>query len=171
MAYQRTSLSQLKARLLERLGGQGRFWSEAEQELAINEALAVWQLMTGDFVLSRRVDYAAPTSNLIVQTTEDIPFAATLRVNCIGGTLLRVFYTYNENPMPGEPITAFRNDSLVTPIGTVVTDVNGIADFGALPAGTLTVYARTSDGQNSGWETLPVPAEPIYTYTIYGNPV
>lgn len=172
MAYQRTSLGQLKDRLAERLGGQGRFWSEAEQELAINEALAVWQLMTGDFVLSQRVDYTAPASNLIVQTTEDIPFAGTLRVNCIEGTTLRVLYKFNGVPVPNEPIAAFRNDSFSNTLGIKVTDANGIADFDTLPAGTLTVYANNTNGYNynSGWETLPVPPGPLYLYIINGAP-
>ena len=171
MAYQRTSLGQLKARLLERLGGQGHFWSEAEQELAINEALAVWQLMTGDFVLTSRVDYSPSSPIPLSQTTLDIPFAGTLRVNCIEGTILRVFYTFNGTPTPGESITAFTNNSLLVPLVTVVTDINGIANFGRLPAGTLTVYARDSDLQNAGWETLPIPAEPIYTYYIIAGGV
>jgi hypothetical protein len=50
MAYARITLLQLKDRLAERVGGQNKFWTEPEREAAINEALAVWQLMTGDFV-------------------------------------------------------------------------------------------------------------------------
>lgn len=50
MAYSRTTLSTLKDRLAKRLGGQGTFWTTHELGDAINEALAVWQLMTGDFV-------------------------------------------------------------------------------------------------------------------------
>jgi len=50
MAYARTTLATLKSRLATQIGGQGKFWSAHEQEDAINEALAVWQLLTGDFV-------------------------------------------------------------------------------------------------------------------------
>jgi hypothetical protein len=52
MAYAETTFTQLKARLAQRVGGQGNFWSEAEQELAINEALNVWQLLVGEFQTS-----------------------------------------------------------------------------------------------------------------------
>jgi hypothetical protein len=50
LAYARITLQQLKDRLAERIGGQNKFWTEPEREAAINEALAVWQLMTGDFI-------------------------------------------------------------------------------------------------------------------------
>jgi hypothetical protein len=52
MAYARTTFLALKDRLAQQVGSQGKFWSEHEREDAINEALAVWQLMTGDFVAS-----------------------------------------------------------------------------------------------------------------------
>ena len=55
MAYARTTLTVLRARLLERVGGQGEFWVTAELDYAINEALAVWQMLTGDFVTSESI--------------------------------------------------------------------------------------------------------------------
>jgi hypothetical protein len=58
MAYARTTLTTLRARLLERVGGQGKFWVTAEIDYALNEALHFWQLLTGDFVDSGNASLA-----------------------------------------------------------------------------------------------------------------
>jgi hypothetical protein len=55
MAYARTTLTTLRARLLERIGGQGKFWLTAELDYALNEALHVYQLITGEFVASTTI--------------------------------------------------------------------------------------------------------------------
>ena len=49
MSYAKTTFTQLKDRLAQRVGGQGNFWAEAEREIALNEALNVWQLLVGEF--------------------------------------------------------------------------------------------------------------------------
>lgn len=59
MAYAKTTLTTLRARLLERVGGQQKFWVQAEEDYALNEALHMWQLMTGDFVSSGNASLAA----------------------------------------------------------------------------------------------------------------
>jgi hypothetical protein len=51
--------------------------------MALNEAIAVWQLLTGDIVKSQTVAYIPPpASNLIDQTTIEVPYAGTLRITC-----------------------------------------------------------------------------------------
>lgn len=54
-AYARTTFAQLKARLADRVGGQERFWTAFEFEMAINEALNVWQLLVGEFSYSAQM--------------------------------------------------------------------------------------------------------------------
>jgi hypothetical protein len=49
LAYAKTTFTQLKTRLAQRVGGQGTFWAEAEAEIALNEALNVWHLLVGEF--------------------------------------------------------------------------------------------------------------------------
>lgn len=49
-AYSRTTVATLISTVKERLGGEGFFWTESEINSAINEALSVWQLLTGDWV-------------------------------------------------------------------------------------------------------------------------
>lgn len=52
MAYQRVSLSQLQQRLTERAGNNATFWGEIEKADALNEALAVWHALVGEWVTS-----------------------------------------------------------------------------------------------------------------------
>jgi hypothetical protein len=49
MAYALTTYSALKGLLKKRVGSNGTFWSEFEYGMAVNEALNVWQLLTGEF--------------------------------------------------------------------------------------------------------------------------
>lgn len=83
MAYQRITLAELRSRLAERLGGQNNFWSVAEQEMGLNEALAAWQLLTGDFLKSRLVVYAGDGERLLDQGDTGSPMIGTLRAKCI----------------------------------------------------------------------------------------
>jgi hypothetical protein len=46
-SYQRVTLNDIKSRLLERTGDT--FWTEQEFKDAINEAIRIWQVMTGDW--------------------------------------------------------------------------------------------------------------------------
>jgi len=56
--YARVTLATFRSLMKERLGSGGAlnaagtqyFWKEDEIDLALNEAIAVWQMMTGDFV-------------------------------------------------------------------------------------------------------------------------
>lgn len=48
--YQRVTRAQLNTRLQDRLGDGGVFWISAERDSLMNEALAVWQAMTGSWI-------------------------------------------------------------------------------------------------------------------------
>lgn len=51
-AYALVTLGELKEQLTEKLGGNSTFWTSLEKRFAINEALKVWQAMTGEFTTS-----------------------------------------------------------------------------------------------------------------------
>lgn len=51
-AYQRITLEDLKDSLTERLGGNSTFWTADEKRFAINEALKIWQMLTGEMTTS-----------------------------------------------------------------------------------------------------------------------
>lgn len=80
MAYQRITLTQLKERLAERLGGEQKFWNEPEREAALNEAIGLWQLLTGDVVQTDTQVLPADTN--LLQLVLDKPVLTTLRVRC-----------------------------------------------------------------------------------------
>lgn len=84
MAYQRVTLAQLEDRLAERLGGEETFWSGPERRAAINEALSVWQLLTGQFVAQQTVTISSTTDNFFTLPTSTMTHtpATLLRVRC-----------------------------------------------------------------------------------------
>lgn len=83
MAYQRVTLAQLEDRLAERVGGDETFWTEPERRAAINEALSVWQLLTGQFVATTVVTVTSGAENWVeVDTTGTQPPSTFLRVRC-----------------------------------------------------------------------------------------
>jgi len=69
MAYARTTLLDLYNLLIYRLGGNQTFWNTGEIHLALNEAIAVWQLITGDFSITYNQD--------IPRNQQVIPFDTT----------------------------------------------------------------------------------------------
>jgi hypothetical protein len=79
MAYARTSLGEFRSMMKERLGGNGVFWAEQEINEALNEALCVWQLLTGDFVLSRNQTLPAGQAVVELDTTQ-IPSMHVVRM-------------------------------------------------------------------------------------------
>lgn len=81
MAYQRVTLGALEDRLAERLGGEETFWSEPERRAAINESLALWQLLTGDFVATTTAVLQGDT-HYVTYTSSTEPAATFLRVRC-----------------------------------------------------------------------------------------
>lgn len=85
MAYARTTLAQMKELLAERVGGQNRFWTESEREAAINEALAVWQLMTGDFTDEKTLNVNwSPLIGHTITTNDDYRSIAYTRLKVDG---------------------------------------------------------------------------------------
>lgn len=64
MAYQRVTLAQLRTQLDDLLHTQGNFWAQEERDAAINEAIAVWQLMTGETVTTVTQSLNSTSENL-----------------------------------------------------------------------------------------------------------
>ena len=71
MAYQRVTLATLRTQLSSRLKTSGVFWSQAEQDRALNEAIAAWQLMTGDHVINVTQAITDTTKNVVDLVTTD----------------------------------------------------------------------------------------------------
>jgi len=69
MAYARTTIASLRNLLIERLGGNEVFWNTTEVHLALNEAIAIWQLITGDFSLTFDYQLISPNQQVIAFTT------------------------------------------------------------------------------------------------------
>jgi len=69
MAYARTTVAEFRSLLIERIGGNETFWDTGEIDLALNEALAVWQLITGDFVLAVSTTLPAGAQIITLSTT------------------------------------------------------------------------------------------------------
>lgn len=69
MAFQRVTLATLRAQLLDRLGSSGTFWSTDELNAEINEAVAIWQLLTGEKVITVTQTVGSTTANLFDVTT------------------------------------------------------------------------------------------------------
>lgn len=82
MAYSRVTLAQVKTRLRERQAEFDDFWTEPELEAAINEAVAVWQLLTGDYPDKDVLDLTTPPSTDIQTPTFTVPMATIMRVRC-----------------------------------------------------------------------------------------
>lgn len=91
MAYARTTFEQLKDQLSERVGGATAFWNDFEKEEAINEALAVWQLLVGEFstlaflpMVDEYLTVYDPASGLVnmvdtVDTTVEAPMPLSIK--------------------------------------------------------------------------------------------
>lgn len=79
MAYARTTIATLKSNVKERLGGEGTFWTDTEIVNALNEAMAVWQLLTGDFVA---------TANQVIASNSQVVQLSSTTVTSMG--LVRV---------------------------------------------------------------------------------
>ena len=67
--YGKTTLAQILAVMKERLGGNGVFWPDSEVVIAINEALAVWQVMTGDSTSVYNQTISSNTNVISLDTT------------------------------------------------------------------------------------------------------
>jgi hypothetical protein len=69
MAYARTTVTQLRSILTERLGGQATFYTQTEIDQALNESLSVWQLLTGEYTAEYSQELAAGSDVITVDTT------------------------------------------------------------------------------------------------------
>lgn len=89
-SYSRTTLAELDARLLERVGGEGTFWEQRERLRAINEALDVWQLLTGDFVKTVTVTATSGTDILAFTTGDAVVMPLRVKPSAGGAALADV---------------------------------------------------------------------------------
>lgn len=89
MAYARTTLTILQGRLLERVGGHGKFWVTAELTRALNEALAAWQLVTGDFITSEAIAVTAGDETASLKATALAAFRALYDTTILTPTTLK----------------------------------------------------------------------------------
>jgi hypothetical protein len=69
-AYTRVTLSDITNRLSEKVGNNTTFWTAEEKKDAINEALCVWQVLTGEF--TRGFTLAATSGTVFYQTPHQI---------------------------------------------------------------------------------------------------
>lgn len=97
MAFGLVTLEDLIGLLDKRIGGQATFWSVFEKEMAINEALNVWQLLVGEFSaegfvdpddaefvdsIKKLVDIDTGTSTTfqLIETTDTVPLPRNLSI-------------------------------------------------------------------------------------------
>lgn len=102
-SYARTTIATLKSNVKERLGGEGVFWTDSEIVGAINEAMAVWQLLTGDFVT---------TANQTVASNSQVLQLASTTVTSMGLVRVRRMTT-TTTPAPSTvlyPVSIFEMD-------------------------------------------------------------
>lgn len=88
MGYQRVTLSDLRTQLLALLKSNGTFWTQEEVDAAINEAIAAWQLMTGESISSVALNLSSTLSNLWALNTTNQPLSI-ISVSDAQGTPLR----------------------------------------------------------------------------------
>jgi len=91
MAYARVTLSDLRSQLADLLKTNSTFWTQEEQDAAINEAISVWQLMTGETVIYITQSITTTTGNIYsIPTTHTSGIAlSVLRVASASDTPLR----------------------------------------------------------------------------------
>lgn len=136
MAYAATTLTTLKARVKERVGGRDNFWTDHEFEIAINEALNLWQLLVGEFSYQSKI---APAS--LGDEVEDLYFPATATSDMV------VPETATQAPLP---LSVWR-------IGTDVqtTTTGALQVFDKLVQATLPEYDHGYPGWRTGSATTP----------------
>lgn len=104
MAYARTTVATLISLVKERIGGEGVFWSDTEIINAINEALCVWQLLTGDFVTTVSQTVASNSQVVVFSSSTNSPSMGIVRVRRM---------TTSTTPSPAtvlHPISIFEMD-------------------------------------------------------------
>ncbi len=97
MAYARVTFSTLRTQLDDRLKTQGNFWNQLEKDRAINEAVAIWQSMTGDHIIEITQTISDSTANLVTLVTNDTAgkSLSVLRMNQSSGPALREMHYYD----------------------------------------------------------------------------
>ena len=80
MAYARTTNDQLRDLLAERMGGQRSFYTLSEYTFALNEALSVWQMLTGDFTAEYSQEVPEGADVVVLDTTANPDAMGIIRI-------------------------------------------------------------------------------------------
>lgn len=94
MPRQRYTLAQLKDRLRERAGNNQVFWTDPELKDALNEAISVWQALTGEWTIQKNIPAISdspsfyPVPKEIVSLTRVGTDSDVSAANPLGGTII-----------------------------------------------------------------------------------
>jgi hypothetical protein len=99
LAYQRVTLATLRAQLLDRLGSTGTFWSTDELNAEINEAVAIWQLLTGEKVITVTQTVGSTTANLfnVVTNHTNGKVLSVIRITPSEATAVTVQFSWSQS--------------------------------------------------------------------------
>lgn len=163
--YTRTTLAELDARLLERVGGEGVFWEGRERLRAINEALDVWQMLTGDYIKTVTATAVSTTDVVAIATTNNV--ALPLRVTpAAGGAALTDANIHDYDT--GE--YGWRNVATGTPDTWLPT---GVGQFIVTPKPTtdtnLTLLCIADDYRLSSGDTVNLGDEELVRILDYAQ--
>lgn len=125
-SYQRFNLGMLRARLTERAGNNSVFWVDTEKNDAINEAIMIWQCLTGEFTKT----FSTPASGSAYQ---DVPkqIGSVVRVSFNGSPVALISLWELDFGFSGWPGTSG------TPLYWAPLGLNGIAIYPVPTTGSL----------------------------------
>lgn len=130
MPRQRYTLAQLKARLRERAGNNATFWTEPELKDALNEAISVWQALTGEWTTRVRILAKSnspsfyPVPKNIVSLTRVGIGSISEAENPLGGTIM-LSYPAVESEVDFSTISSSWN----VPIQIIFYPVGGVGPY------------------------------------------
>lgn len=126
-SYSGVTLSELKTRLISKLGGNSTFWVDQELNDAINEALCLWQVMAGEFTTT----FVRPALSVPFY---DVPrqIISLYRVKWNSTPLVNTSLFELDNGFPGWQVAA-GTPRFWAPIG-----LNKVAIYPAPTSGTIT---------------------------------
>jgi hypothetical protein len=163
LAYQRVTLATLRAQLLDRLGSVGTFWSTDELNAGINEAVAIWQLLTGEKVITVTQTVGSTTANLfdVVTNHSNGKVLSIIRITPSESTAVEVPFSWSQSSE--QAVVSFSFTLLEEYLG-----VGGTAqvtwNWGDSTSNTYTVSAVDA-GVYTKTHTYPV-SDDTYTVTL-----
>ncbi len=104
-------------------------------------------------------DTPAPYCTITIQPKTQLYIIAGYTYSDIGSNPPDMMYDAGDIPIPGVTITLYNGNTCTgTPLGTMVTDVNGHYEFDNLPAGTYSVCAPpTANGETHDTSSILTP--------------